>query len=49
MIDLGPHAIFIIAAYIGVGVVTLLLILAVLLNARARSNRLAALEAETRK
>jgi len=49
MIDLGPHAVFIIAAYIGVAAVTLLLILAVLLNARAHRNRLAALEAETRK
>ena len=49
MIDLGPHALYIIMAYLGVAVVTGLLVIAVLFNARARKQRLEALEAEGRK
>ena len=48
MIDLGPHAVFIVAAYLGVAAVTAALIAAVLYNARIKKRRLAALEA-TRK
>ena len=49
MIDLGPHAVFIIAAYLGVVVVTFGLIAGVALTARARRTRLAALEAGRRR
>ncbi len=49
MPDLGPHAVFIVAAYIGVFVVTVALIGFVALNGRARRRRLAALEAQRQK
>lgn len=45
MIDLGPHAIFIISAYSGVTIVTLGLILWVLLNSKKQQSRLADLDA----
>ena len=48
MPDLGPHAVFIIAAWAGVAAVTAALIAAVVLNARAKKRRLAALEAKRR-
>ena len=53
MVDLGPHAVFIVAAYLGVAAVTAGLIIAVLVNAWITKRKLAALEAarkpETRK
>ena len=49
MPDLGPHAIFIVAAYVGVFVVTVALIGFVVLSGRARRRRLAALEAQSGK
>ena len=45
MIDLGPHAVFIVAAYVGVLVVTSALIAAIVLDGRAKTRKLAALEA----
>ncbi len=48
MIDLGPHALFIIAAYLGVGLVTGGLVVAVLVNARTKARQLKALEARRR-
>ena len=45
MIDLGPHAIFIVSAYIGVLVVTGLLIIWVWANAKKQKARLADLDA----
>ena len=44
MIDLGPHAVFIIWAYIGVALGVAGLIAWTLLDARATARRLAALE-----
>ncbi len=41
---LGPHAAFIIAAYVGVALVTFVLIAAVVLNGRAKRRRLRELE-----
>lgn len=46
MIDLGPHTDFIVAAYAGVTVVTIGLVVWVLWNARRVKSRLAALEAQ---
>lgn len=46
MIDLGPHASYIIAAYCGVGVVTLGLIAAAAGNAQRQKARLKMLEAQ---
>jgi heme exporter protein D len=46
MIDLGPHAVFIVSAYIGVIVVTLGLIAWVWAEAARIKSRLAALEAQ---
>ena len=46
MIDLGPHTNFIVAAYAGVALVTIGLVLWVLLDARRVKARLAALEAQ---
>lgn len=43
-IDLGPHAVFIISAYLGVALVTAGLIIAVVLNGRAKRKKLAALD-----
>ncbi len=45
-IDLGPHANFIIAAYIGVLIVVFGLILSTMLNAKKQKNRLADLDAK---
>tara|TARA_R110002020_G_scaffold220742_10_gene428660 strand:+ start:312 stop:485 length:174 start_codon:yes stop_codon:yes gene_type:complete len=45
MIDLGPHAVFIIWAYLGVGLGVLGLLAWTLLDARTTAARLAALEA----
>jgi len=45
MPDLGPHAIFIIGAYIGVGLVTIGLVAVTLGRAAAARRRLALLEA----
>lgn len=45
MIDLGPHAIFIVSAYIGVVLVTSLLIIWVWSGSRKQRQRLADLEA----
>jgi heme exporter protein D len=45
MIDLGPHAVFIIAAYVGVAAVTAVLIVLVALDGHAKRKRLQALEA----
>lgn len=45
MIDLGKHAIFIIAAYLGVLITTTTLIATVVLNGRAKRKKLEALEA----
>ena len=44
MIDLGPHAVFIVWAYIGVAVAIAALTAWTLLDARATSSKLAALE-----
>ena len=46
MIGLGEHAEFIVAAYIGVGLVTLGLIVAVMLDAQRQKMRLRQLEAQ---
>ncbi|WDR01695.1 heme exporter protein CcmD [Devosia algicola] len=46
MMDLGPHAIFIIWAYVGVVVAVFALICAVRIDARRVARRLAALEAQ---
>lgn len=46
MIDLGPHAAFIVAAYLGVLVVVVGLVAAVLVVGRIRAKKLAALELE---
>ena len=46
MLDLGPHAIFIVSAYVGVAVVTALLIGWVGWNASSVKRRLAVLEAQ---
>lgn len=46
MIDaLGPHAIFIVSAYLGVALVTLALIATIMADARRQKKRLAKLEA----
>ena len=45
MIDLGPHASFIISAYLGVALVTLGLIVATIADAHRQKSRLKALEA----
>lgn len=47
MIDLGPHAIFIVSAYTGVALVTAGIILATVFDYRRKSKRLAALEADS--
>jgi heme exporter protein D len=44
--DLGPHAVFIIWAYLGIGLATLGLIAYVALSARRAGERLKALEAQ---
>ncbi len=44
MIDLGPHAIFIVWAYIGVAAAIAALVAWTLLDARATARKLAALE-----
>ncbi len=46
MIDLGPHAVFIIWSYIGVGLGVAALIAMTLLDARQTQARLEALEAQ---
>jgi len=46
MIDLGPHAVFIEAAYVGVIVVTLALIGSVVWQSRQTKAKLAGLEAQ---
>ena len=46
MIDLGPHAVFIVCAYVGVAVATLALIGWVWFESRRVKARLAALEAQ---
>lgn len=46
MIDLGPHASFIISAYIGVALVTLGLIVVAVLDSVRQKQRLAELEAK---
>lgn len=46
MIDLGPHAVFIVSAYAGVVVAVAAVIGVTLFNARAVKARLAALEAQ---
>ena len=46
MIDLGPHAVFIVSAYVGVVVVTLGLIAWVWAQSARIKSRLAALEAQ---
>lgn len=46
MIDLGPHAVFIVSAYVGVVVVTLGLIAWVWAQSARVKSRLAALEAQ---
>lgn len=48
MTGLGPHWMFIVAAYLGVAVVTGLLIWSVVASARRIEARIARLEAETR-
>ncbi len=49
MPELGPHAIFIIAAYVGVFAVTAALVGFVVISGRARRRRLNALEAQRNK
>ena len=44
MIDLGPHAIFIVSAYLGVVLVVVLLIVWTILSARRQKARLTELE-----
>jgi heme exporter protein D len=46
MLDLGPHAIFIVWAYAGVAIVTAAIIAWVAWNASSVKRRLAALEAQ---
>ena len=46
MLDLGPHAVFIVAAYAGVGLVTAALIAWVAWNSVNVKRRLAALETQ---
>jgi heme exporter protein D len=46
MIDLGPHAVFIVATYLGVGLVILGLIVWTVWRARQVRGKLAALEAK---
>lgn len=46
MIDLGPHAIFIVASYLGVALVVALLIVWTMVDSRLQGKRLAALEAD---
>jgi heme exporter protein D len=46
MIDLGPHAVFIVWAYLGVALGVFGLLLWTLLDARATAARLAALETQ---
>jgi heme exporter protein CcmD len=46
MPDLGPHAVFIVAAYLGVFFVTVGLIAAIVVNGRAKRKKLMALEAK---
>jgi heme exporter protein D len=46
MIDLGPHAVFIVSAYAGVAVVSLAMIGWVLWDSAAVKRRLTALEAQ---
>jgi heme exporter protein D len=46
MIDLGPHAIFIVSAYLGVAAAIAALIAYTLVDARRTAKRLAALEAQ---
>ena len=48
MIDLGPHAVFIVWAYIGVGLGVAGLIGWTILDARATAKKLAALETRRR-
>jgi len=43
--DLGPHAVFIVWAYLGVGICTLLLIAFTIFDSRRIRKRLAALDA----
>jgi len=45
MIDLGPHALYIVFAYLGVFAVTLALVFGVALNAHTKRRRLAKMEA----
>jgi len=45
MIDLGPHASFIISAYIGVALVTLGLIIMTLMDSARQKRRIAELDA----
>ncbi len=45
MIDLGPHAVYIVSAYAGVAIVTFGLIAWVLLNSKKQQSRLADLDA----
>ncbi len=47
MIDLGPHAVFIVWAYIGVALGVFGLLAWTLMDARVTAARLAALEAQT--
>ncbi len=44
MIDLGPHAIFIVSSYLGAALVVLLLIVWTILSSRQQKSRLAQLE-----
>jgi heme exporter protein D len=46
MIDLGPHAVFIVSAYVGVALVTAAIVAWVAWNAAHVKRRLAALEAQ---
>ena len=46
MLDLGPHAIFIVWAYVGVALVTVAIIARVAWNASTVRRRLSALEAQ---
>lgn len=45
MIDLGPHAFYIVAAYAGVALVITGLVTMILIKAQRQKNRLSALEA----
>lgn len=44
--DLGPHASYIISAYVGVALLTLFLVFSAFAGARRQQNRLDALEAK---